>query len=313
MREAFIERSFKASSLATIEQANTILAEYEAQGFKLTLRQLYYQFVARDLLPNTLRSYKNLGGIVSDGRLAGLIDWESIEDRLREVEHVNTWDDPESIIGAVAKQYRRDVWQGQTQRCEVWIEKDALVGVIEPTCRKWRVPWFACRGYVSQSAQYEAAKRFREHLANGLAVTVFHLGDHDPSGLDMTRENQAKMDLMLSGDAYAFDMGGVVFERLALNRDQITRYRPPPNPAKDTDARFAEYRRQHGTSSWELDALQPSVIAELIDDAISLLVDENEWDQQIQVEEAELQELAAVRDHWNEAAQAAIDARRASE
>ena len=98
--EAFIDKKFAASSLAIIEQANTIIGEYAAQGFKLTLRQLYYQFVARDLLANTQRSYKRLGNIISEARLAGRVDWNAIEDRTRNLESNPHWDDPAAIIKA---------------------------------------------------------------------------------------------------------------------------------------------------------------------------------------------------------------------
>lgn len=275
MREEFVAKAFQAKALATIDQANSILAEYRRQGFKLTLRQLYYQFVARDLLPNTLRSYKNLGSVVSDGRMAGLIDWDSIEDRLRSVERVATWDSPETILQAVAEQYKRDLWEGQMIRCEVWVEKDALTGVIEPTCRRLRVPWFACRGYVSQSAQYEAAQRFIEHFNAGAhRVVVFHLGDHDPSGIDMTRENREKINLLVRADETG---QSVEFERLALNMDQVERYRPPPNPAKESDSRFGGYREEYGDESWELDALEPRVLASLISDAVTAEIDDDLW------------------------------------
>lgn len=300
MKEAFIERAFQSKALATIAQANTILAEYRRQGFKLTLRQLYYQFVARDLLPNTLRSYKNLGSVVSDGRMAGLIDWDSIEDRLRSVDRVSTWDGPEIILAAVAKQYKRDLWAGQMTRCEVWVEKDALTGVIEPTCRSLRVPWFACRGYVSQSAQYEAAQRFLGHFADGVErVVVFHLGDHDPSGIDMTRENREKINLLVRAEETG---QWVEFERLALNMVQVEEHRPPPNPVKETDSRVAGYRDVYGEESWELDALEPRMLADLIRTAVSAEIDDDLWVDEAAREKQELAVLGAMSERFNEVA-----------
>jgi hypothetical protein len=200
MLECFIPRNFADGSLEVIDHANQIISEYQAQGFTLTLRQLYYQFIARDLFPNDRRwvnvggdkwkrsqsvnatknatpNYKWLGSIVNDGRLAGLIDWSAMEDRLRTVEFVPSWDDPESILDAVGDQYKEDLWAGQEYRPEVWIEKDALAGVIENVCRRWRVPHFACRGYTSQSAQYEAGKRFKNCIEKGQIPIVLHLGD----------------------------------------------------------------------------------------------------------------------------------------
>ena len=139
-REAFIDTKFRNATLAVIEQANAIIAEYEAQGFTLTLRQLYYQFVARDLIENRQSEYKRLGGIIKDARRAGLIDWAAIEDRTREVHTHSSWDSPACIIDAVARQYREDPWRDQHYRPEVWIEKDALLGDAQEGACGFTVP-----------------------------------------------------------------------------------------------------------------------------------------------------------------------------
>ena len=150
-RIEYVERNFAEASLALIGHANAIIAEYARQGFTLTLRQLYYQFVSRDLIPNTMRSYKNLGSVVNDGRRAGLIDWNAIVDRTRELASIGHWDTPASIIGSCAAQFRFDKWAKQATRVEVWIEKDALVGVIDDVCTELDVPYLSCRGSTSQS------------------------------------------------------------------------------------------------------------------------------------------------------------------
>jgi hypothetical protein len=193
--ESFINIRFQAKTLNVIEQANGIIAEYEAQGFTMTLRQLYYQFVARDLLVNTMQSYKRLGSIVSDARDAGLIDWDAIEDRTRELVTHTSWDSPEEVVGAVARQYREDIWANQLWRPEVWIEKEALLGVIEGVCTDFRVPYYAHRGNNSQSEQYKAGKRYAQLFDQGRIPLVLHLADHDPNGLDMTRDNTERLAL----------------------------------------------------------------------------------------------------------------------
>jgi hypothetical protein len=258
-----------ARTLAVVAQANEIIAEYEAQGFTLTLRQLYYQFVARDLIPNTMRSYKRLGSIVNDGRLAGLIDWEALEDRTRWLRELSHWEGPSAIVAACAEQFRVDRWAEQKYRPEVWIEKDALAGVIEGVCEELDVPFFPCRGYVSQSEQWRAGLRHARHRKNGQTPLVFHLGDHDPSGVDMTRDNASRLRM--------FAGGRVEFRRLALNMDQIEQYDPPPNPAKITDSRAEGYIAEHGESSWELDALEPRVLVALVRDNVEALIDRAEW------------------------------------
>lgn len=270
----YVEKNFKSGSLAMIEQANKIVVDYQRQGFSLTLRQLYYQFVARDLISNKQMEYKRLGSVINDARLAGLIDWTAIEDRTRNLRKVSTWDTPNDILRSAASSFKLDLWENQDNYCEVWIEKDALVGVIEPTCNRKRVPFFACRGYSSQSEQWEAGQRIARRINDGKSVTVFHLGDHDPSGLDMTRDNEERLRMFIAehADASMFEI-----ERLALNMDQVRTHNPPPNPAKMTDSRFGGYATKYGNKSWELDALEPKMIAALIGDNINSVIDDEQW------------------------------------
>ncbi len=281
---------FKPTTLATINQANQIIDEYHAQGFDLTLRQLYYQFVARDLLPNNLRSYKNLGMIVNNARMAGLIDWDRITDRTRNVREVSTWRNPQAIVRACADQFKYDLWKDQPVRVEVWIEKDALVGVIEGVCNELRVPHFSCRGYTSQSEMWAAGRRLREHLRAGKRVKVFHLGDHDPSGIDMSRDIRDRLKL--------FAEAPVEVCRLALNMDQVEEYEPPPNPAKDTDSRSDSYNSLYGDESWELDALEPNVLTQLIRDAVEAERDDALWEAAEERERQARAQLRGVADNW---------------
>jgi hypothetical protein len=154
---AYTSVEFKPSTLALVKQCNAIIAEYQAQGFTLTLRQLYYQLVSRDVIPNKQQEYKRLGSIVNDARLAGMIDWNSIEDRTRNLRSIAHWSDP-----AADHQRRAPIssvtTSGRHSRTvpEVWIEKDALVGVIEGVCEELDVPFFSCRGYTSQSEMWGA-------------------------------------------------------------------------------------------------------------------------------------------------------------
>lgn len=266
----YIEKSFKGPALEIIATANRIIADYRAQGYDLTLRQLYYQFVSRDLIENTEKSYKRLGDIISDARLAGLIDWTAIVDRTRNLRKNSAWSEPGHMIASAAYSYHLDHWTNQGYRPEVWVEKDALVGVVSRICNELDVPYFACRGYTSQSEMWNAAQRLKGYIDKAQTPIIFHLGDHDPSGKDMTRDIE---------DRLALFMGGVELHRLALNWDQIEQYSPPPNPAKLTDSRAADYVEEFGTESWELDALEPSVIADLIEQAVLEIRDEDAWDE----------------------------------
>lgn len=299
MRIKYTNMKFNAARTERIVQANEIIAQYAEQGFVLTLRQLYYQFVARTLIANNDREYKKLGDVVADGRLAGLIDWEAITDRTRFVRDLSHWNDPPEIIDTCAKQFRLPKWQRQPYYVECFIEKDALIGVIEGVCEELDLPYLACRGYASASEIWRAGHhRFRTRLRNDKKCVVLYLGDHDPSGLDMTRDIRERLALFV-GDAGGDVEWPVDVRRLALNMDQIEEYGPPPNPTKMTDTRATWYVQQYGATCWELDALEPAVIAQLIRDAVMELRDEDLWQEAVDEEAQHRSHLAAVSKNWD--------------
>jgi hypothetical protein len=284
---------FSAASLAVIDAANSILQEYVVRGLIVTLRQLYYQFVARALLPNRQSEYKRLGSIINDARLAGLIDWDHLQDRTRNLARLPRWDHPGGVIESAAQSYHRDLWAGQENYAEIWIEKDALVGVIEGVSKEYDAPYFSCRGYTSQSEMWSAGQRLLGRARLGQKVHILHLGDHDPSGLDMSRDIEARLILFLGRNA-----GMLGFHRIALNIDQIRQYNPPPNPAKITDSRSGPYIAEFGAESWELDALDPDVLAGLIRDSILPYLDLDLWEEQRVRQEAERQILVKASQDW---------------
>jgi len=272
---SYVEKRFFGSSLKIIEQANAIIADYSTQGYELTLRQLYYQFVSKDLIANNQKEYKRLGSIINDARLAGRIDWDAIVDRTRNLMSLNHWSSPAEIIECSARGYRIDKWEGQPHRIEVWIEKDALAGVAERACNALQVPYFSCRGYTSQSEMHSAAMRLKDYADNDQEPIIIHLGDHDPSGIDMTRDITDRLDLF---------MGGMTVNRIALNMDQVMKHKPPPNPAKITDSRAEGYIKIHGQKSWELDALSPKILDTLIRKTILSYRDEDLWEAKVDQE-----------------------------
>ena len=266
----YIHKRFNSSTLEIIDKAASIIKEYQAQGFSLTLRQLYYQFVSRDFLSNSDKEYKRLGNIINEARLSGLIDWEAIEDRTRFLRGMNSWDDPEEIVRNASYTFHMDRWNNQKYRPEVWIEKDALVGVISRICSKYDIDYFSCRGYVSQSEMWRAARRLVRYAKDGRTPIIFHFGDHDPSGIDMTRDIKERLDMFMQDEPFTV-------KRLALNLNQIRKYNPPPNPAKVTDSRFEQYVKKYGRQSWELDALEPKVLAGLIESEVRPLITTTKW------------------------------------
>ena len=258
------------ASRSIIAAANVFIEAYQKQGYDLTLRQLYYRFVASDAFPdswtdattgskNSERSYKRLGEVISDGRMAGLVDWEALVDRTRSCEKLSHWDRPADIMQSAAHSYRLDSRSTQHDYVEVWVEKDALAGVVERVASQLDVPWQSCRGYCSMSAMWRSSIRLRQQEHAKRRTRVIYLGDHDPSGLDMSRDIQDRLNTFGSLCSV---------ERVALSMAQIRALRPPPSPAKITDSRAAEYIKRFGTDSWELDALPPEAVASVIQTAV---------------------------------------------
>lgn len=285
---------FKSKSLAIIAQAEQICQQYAADGYELTLRQLYYQFVARDLLPNTDKSYNSLGSIINDARMAGMIDWYHLTDRHRHHSTHPSWDSPDRLISAAASQYQRDPWEASEQnyRPEVWIEKDALAGIVDRACEPLRVPHFACKGYPSASSMWRAGQRMKYTIRQGFIPVVIHLGDHDPSGIDMTRDIEERLS--------TFAGRWIDVERIALNMDQIEEYGPPPNPAKITDSRAVSYIENYGDESWELDALEPSVLVSLIQETLETYVDRDSFEQAEEEDRAEREVMTEIANRWDD-------------
>lgn len=289
-KHAYKNIRFRNDSLELIERVNSIIAEYDEQGFELTLRQVYYQLVARGFIPNNERSYKNLGNLINDGRLAGLIDWYAIVDRTRFIRNNSHWDTPQSVISSAKYSYMLNRWKNQPNYVEVWVEKDALIGIVSQVCRKLDVPHFSCRGYTSQSEMWAAAQRFiRQDYRE--SRTIIHLGDHDPSGIDMSRDIQERLD-MFGAD--------VEVKRVALTMEQIETFDPPPNPTKVTDARSNGYISVYGHECWELDALEPKVITDLIENEVTGLMDSDLFFEVADQEERDKADIQMICDRYSE-------------
>jgi len=268
--EWFKDNNFHAASHDRITQAREIVQEYYNQGYRLSLRQIYYQFLSRGYVESSQKSYKMLSELLKNARLAGLIDWDMIEDRARSLSGRKNYSSPKDAITRLYHTYNKDMWKGQDVRFEVWCEKDALIGVLEKACFDYDVNFFACKGFVSVSAMYEAAKRLRWNRAQGRDVIYLYLGDFDPSGMDIPRSIQDYLTLLSNGDTFDF-------RRIALNQDQIKKYQPKPFWAKASDSRHAKFVKLYGNDAYELDALEPQVLVDLIQGHIKEAIEPNAW------------------------------------
>lgn len=290
-KEAFKDVNFRQQSLEMLDLCNSIIDLYQGQGLRLTLRQLYYQLVTRNAITNNERSYKNLGKLVSQGRLAGEIDWEAIEDRLRTPQQVTEWRSPADIMNAVMESYTLPRWANQPAYVELWCEKDALAGVLLPITQQYHVTLMVNRGYSSLSAMKEAAERLEvAEDARKDRIIILYIGDQDPSGEDMVRDVEDRLILLTR------EQIGIEVIKLAITEDQVAQYNPPPNPTKLSDSRAEAYIAKFGDSSYEADALPPDVLAGVVRGTIEQYIDQDRWREVIDQEEDHKRLLEQARD-----------------
>lgn len=331
MKLKFRDVKLSKSNKERLDFINEIIEEYQEQGYVLTLRQLYYQLVSRDVIPNKQNEYAKLSTLLKEGRMAGIVDWDAIEDRLRKPESPSAWKSPQSIINACIEQYRKDRQKGQKIYLEVWVEKDALSGVLKRVTEKFGVPIMVNRGYSSASAMFDSYERFLKAIQKGQEVKVLYLGDFDPSGVDMIRDIKARIDEFIVGsealkDEADFGRNKNLYQErfddfieqglqgweadeiareqyaedkakqfkivpIALTKEQIRQYNPPPNPAKITDPRAKDFIAKHGNTSWEVDALKPEVLNDILTKAIESNIEIELFESVIEEEQEDIENL----------------------
>ncbi len=282
--------NFHPPTRKIIEQANEIINDWRAKGYSLTLRQIYYRFIALDWFPaswidpeynakhklppttkNTIKNYKKLGEILSLARIGGLVDWDAMEDRTRNLLGLRHWGSPEEAVKWVADQYRIQKDWKQPWRIEVWIEKDALLGIFERVCTEADIDvvYISLRGHNSQSEMWSAAQRINAYYEQtGQETLILQFSDHDPSGIDMFRDIRTRLRM--------FHCNAIV-RRMALTIGQVRKMKLPPNPAKETDSRFKVYQERFGNESWELDGLEPDALAGLVRRGVASVRNAEAW------------------------------------
>ena len=287
MKEQFVEWEPRTAAVRRrLDQASLIVEEYSALGYRLTLRQLYYQMVSRGHIRNTIKEYKNLSVTLTNARRGGHIDWDALEDRSRQVLAPSQWTGAAHVLRDAAAQFRLDRWAGQARHVEIWCEKDALSSVLQPAAFDYHVRLLPVRGYSSATVAYEAAQRFRAADAIGKSPVVIYLGDHDPSGLDMSDELERRLQELSAGVP-------VRMERVALNFRQVEAQRLPPNPTKTTDSRTPSYVELYGEECWELDALDPALLDGMVRTSIEEELDMDLYRDVVDLEEAVRAQLMA--------------------
>jgi len=281
-----------------LEEIQGIVESYSAQEIKLTNRQLYYQLVAGEIIPNAVETYKRICTFLTDARYSGLIDWDAIEDRGRTPKRASQWNNLSDLIDSAVYSYRLPRWQDQEYYVELYCEKQAMESVLEPVATKYHI-YFGCnKGYSSASTMYELAQRIKSKISSGKKAVILYLGDHDPSGLDMVRDIRKRIiEFMVLGDDPIDPVGedddNKNFEviPIALNMKQINQYRLPPNPAKITDPRAKWYFAEYGKQSWELDALKPEILMKLTESGVQRFLDVEKYNKWIEKEKEQRKAL----------------------
>lgn len=274
-----------------LEKICKIIDEYKEAGYLLTLRQLYYQLVSRDIIPNKVSEYSKLSTLLVKGRMAGIIDWDSIEDRIRKPYIPYYVKNVADALDDTVSQYRLNRQSNQDVYIELWVEKDALSGVLRRITSEYHINLMVNRGYSSCTAMYDAYKRILVQESNGKKCYILYLGDHDPSGLDMIRDIRERLS--------EFGVDPEV-RQIGLTREQIDKYNPPPNPAKLTDPRAKWYIEINGNTSWEVDALTPEVLHKLVRKHIEGLIDKEKFNNKLKKEERDKKILEKMKDRYDE-------------
>ena len=276
-------KNLRNSTRLLLNDVTRILDDYKNQGYKLTLRQLYYQLVSSDIIENKVQNYAKLSRILTDARLCGFVDWSIIEDRIRIPQRPSQWDSINELISAALSQYRKDRHYSQENYVEIWVEKDALSGILQPITEKYHLNLMVNRGYSSITAMWNASQRMQQAINENKNCHIIYLGDHDPSGLDMIRDIKDRLE--------TFQINNLTVNQIALTSKQIKKYNPPPNPAKENDPRSKWYIEEFGNVSWELDALKPQVLTALLESEIKKLLDLDLYNDIIQEESQEKEQL----------------------
>ena len=265
---AYTYINYRKGTLAKLAHIAKITEKYMKMNYKLTVRQLFYQLVTCNRVPNNAKSYDRIVKLVKKGRTTGHIDWNSIEDRTRIPVMLNPYHSVSEFLREEAKRYCVPRWDNQPHYVEVMVEKEALIGILAPVALEYGVTLLSNKGYSSASAMHEAALRIKKKMREGKICHVLYLGDHDPSGVDMTRDIKNR----LTGFGCKVEV-----ERIALTREQVEEYNLPPDQVKYSDSRTPEYIKLHGIKSWELDALNPQDLQDILRKGITKYLDPEKY------------------------------------
>ena len=271
-------RGKSKATLVILDAAYEILDEIQPA----TVRAVCYQLFIRELIPDMSKGSTNkVSRHLRLAREEGFIPWHWITDESREAERANTWSSGAALIAASVQQYRRDYWQHQPQRVEVWSEKGTIRGSIAPVLDEYGVTFRVMHGYASATVVNDIANMSRR---DSRPLTALYIGDHDPSGLHMS-----EYDLPRRLDDYGADL---TLERIALTDSDLPGLPSFDPQSKKTDPRFKWFQKHYPASKcYELDAMKPNLLRDRVAAAILGRIDEARWSRAIEVEKVEVESM----------------------
>ena len=273
-------------SLDLIDAMYSIVKEVEP----ITGRGVGYKLFVAGLIPSmTKNEMQRVYRLLKEAREQDIIPWEWIVDETRSLERVSTWDNPEDYARCVAQSYRRDFWNQQPVRVEVWSEKGTIRGVLAPVLDEYAVGFKVMHGFTSATQVHEAAED-----NDGRSLIVLYVGDYDPSGLYMSKEDLPKRIAEYNGDH-------IVIQRVALTREDVRDLPSFPATDKKKDPRYSWFVDNYGKRCWELDAMDPNDLRDKVEAAIREQIEPTAWERCEVVNKAEQESLKTILKKWKSA------------
>lgn len=275
-----------------MQAVQEIIEEYTAKNLVLTLRQVHYQLVSRNIIINNKSAYKSLQTLLKDARMSGRIDWSAIVDRNRDSYIPYFEENIPSAIERTLLSYRLDRMRNQDVHIECLIEKMAIYDIVVEVTRRYSIPLTGDKGNCSATILYDISKRMLAAQAAGKHCIVLYIGDHDPSGLKMIESTGNTLSLMGVQD--------LEFRPVALTKEQAIKYNLPPQDVKDTDTNTPEYTEKYGKYSWECDALLPNVLQDMLEEEILISIDLTKLREVLQQEQDDRARLTEIVYSWKD-------------
>ena len=261
-----------------------LILDWARQHRPVTVRQIFYRLSTLEAVDKSERGYKVVGRLCTQMRLDGEIPFSYFADNTRWMRRPRTYNTIQEALELTAQTYRKSLWQNQTAAAEIWLEKEALAGVIYPVTSLWDVPLMVVKGYPSVTFLHTAASQMKNDYFHHNRITkIFYLGDRDPSGLDIFRNITERIPEFAQNTP-------IIFSHVAVTTAQVRRWQLPSRPTKKSDSRAKDFEGE----SVELDAILPSDLRQLVTDCIEKVIDSSQLEQLREIEKMEKESVPGI-------------------